>query len=74
MAWTGFFTRLGVCFDCRVAGDKPRCTDKLCALIEEKKQQVGNEKLREELLKACQEIPHPIRQIVEQTLEEPSQQ
>ena len=57
--WFGLGLSLGLEYALivSVAGDKPTCTDKLRALIEEKRQQVGNEKLREELLKACQEIP-----------------
>ena len=57
-----------------VADTKPSHADKLRALVEEKRQQVGSEKLREELLKACQNIPRPIRGVVEQTLEETSLQ
>ena len=57
-----------------IADNKPSHADKLRALIEKKRQQVGSEKLTEELLNACQNIPHPIRGVVEQTLKESSQQ
>ena len=57
-----------------IADNKPSHADKVRALIEEKRQQVGSEKLREEVLKACENISHPIRGVVEQTLKETSQQ
>ena len=57
-----------------VTHTKPDHADKLRALIEKKRQEVGSEKLGEELLKACGNVPHPIRGVVEETLKESSQQ
>jgi hypothetical protein len=47
--------------------------DKLLTIIEKKRQDIGSEKLGEELLNACGRIHHPIRGIVEEALTVSSQ-
>ena len=50
--------------------DKPSKADKLRAIIDRRRAEVGNEKLFKELLTACGEVYHPIKGVVEDQLKQ----